>query len=417
MKKSKLITMIISLLAAFLLWVYVVTIVNPEGEITLSDIPVSFSGEEVLREDQGFVITEGKDVTVTAHFSGKNSDLKKLEQYQEEIVAVVDVSKVRSAKEYTLSYDLTLPNSVQQSAVTVFDRRPSTVSFTVQRLVSKSVEVVGDFSRVEIAEDYMLDSRSFDYETVTVEGPEDIVSTIQCAQVEMSRTNLDKSVTETLSFTLLDENGNAVDTSMLTTNTDRIEVTLNVVKYKTVPLDVEFIDGGGATGKDVSYEIDPPTITLSGDSTVLDALNKIVLGNIDLASIKNSTEVKPFAIVIPDGAKNVSGEEQASVTIRIKNKETAVIRATNIAFINTPEGYTPNSVTQLVQVTVRASASDIDKISSSSLRVVADMTGCTQAGTYQVPVTIYIDGYPDAGVVGEYSIAVTLTRTEPTEND
>ena len=417
MKKSKLITMIISLLAAFLLWVYVVTIVNPEGEITLSDIPVSFSGEEVLREDQGFVITEGKDVTVTAHFSGKNSDLKKLEQYQEEIVAVVDVSKVRSAKEYTLSYDLTLPNSVQQSAVTVFDRRPSTVSFTVQRLVSKSVEVVGDFSRVEIAEDYMLDSRSFDYETVTVEGPEDIVSTIQCAQVEMSRTNLDKSVTETLSFTLLDENGNAVDTSMLTTNTDRIEVTLNVVKYKTVPLDVECIDGGGATGKDVSYEIDPPTITLSGDSTVLDTLNKIVLGNIDLASIKNSTEVKPFAIVIPDGAKNVSGEEQASVTIRIKNKETAVIRATNIAFINTPEGYTPNSVTQLVQVTVRASASDIDKISSSSLRVVADMTGCTQAGTYQVPVTIYIDGYPDAGVVGEYSIAVTMTRTEPTEND
>ena len=224
-------------------------------------------------------------------------------------------------------------------------------------------------------------------------------------------------MTETLSFTLLDENGNAVDTSMLTTNTDRIEVTLNVVKYKTVPLDVEFIDGGGATGKDVSYEIDPPTITLSGDSTVLDTLNKIVLGNIDLASIKNSTEVKSFAIVIPDGAKNVSGEEQASVTIRIKNKETAVIRATNIAFINTPEGYTPNSVTQLVQVTVRASASDIDKISSSSLRVVADMTGCTQAGTYQVPVTIYIDGYPDAGVVGEYSIAVTLTRTEPTEND
>lgn len=417
MKKSKLITMIISLLAAFLLWVYVVTIVNPEGEITLSDIPVSFSGEEVLREDQGFVITEGKDVTVTAHFSGKNSDLKKLEQFQEEIVAVVDVSKVRSAKEYTLSYDLTLPNSVQQSAVTIFDRRPSTVSFTVQRLVSKPVEVVGDFSRVEIAEDYMLDSRSFDYETVTVEGPEDIVSTIQCAQVEMSRTNLDKSVTETLSFTLLDENGNAVDTSMLTTNTDMIEVTLNVVKHKTVPLDVEFIDGGGATAKDVSYEIDPPTITLSGDSTVLDALNKIVLGNIDLASIKNSTEVKPFAIVIPDGAKNVSGEEQASVTIRIKNKETAVIRATNIAFINTPEGYTPNSVTQLVQVTVRASASDIDKISSSSLRVVADMSGCTQAGTYQVPVTIYIDGYPDAGVIGEYFIAVTLTKTEPTEND
>ena len=416
MKKSKLITMIISLLAAFLLWVYVVTIVNPERDATLTDIPVSFSGEEVLREDQGLVITEGKDITVTAHFSGKNADLKKLEENRDEIVAVVDVSKVRSAKEYTLSYELTLPNSVQQSAITTFDRRPSTISFTVQRLVSKSVEVVGDFSGVEIADGYMLDSRSFDYETVMVEGPEDVVGAIKCAQVAMSRTKLDKSVTDSLQFTLLDDNGEPVDTSMLTTNTDTIEVTLNVVKHKSVPLDVEFIDGGGATSKDVSYEIDPSSITISGDSTVLDGLNKIVLGNIDLASIKNSNEVLPFSIVIPDGAKNVSGEEQATVTIRIKNKETAVIRATNIAFINTPDGYTPNSVTQLVQVTVRASASDITKISSSSLRVVADMSDCTQAGTYQVPVTIYIDGYPDAGVIGEYSIAVTLTKTESSEN-
>ena len=45
------------------------------------------------------------------------------------------------------------------------------------------------------------------------------------------------------------------------------------------------------------------------------------------------------------------------------------------------------------------------------------MTGCTQAGTYQVPVTVYIDGYPDAGVIGEYSIAVTLTKSEPVDND
>lgn len=417
MKKSNLITMIISLLAAILLWVYVVTIVNPEGDTTITGIPVSFSGEEVLREDQGLVITEGKDVTVTAHFSGKNSDLKKLEQNQEEIVAVVDVSKVRSAKEYTIAYDLTLPNSVQQSAVTIYDRKPSTVSFTVQRLVSKPVEVVGDFSGVEIADGYMLDSRAFDYETITVEGPEEVVNTIACAQVSMSRTNLDKTVTETLQFTLLDENGEPVDTEMLTTNTDVVEVTLNVIKHKSVPLDVEFIDGGGATAKDVSYEIDPQSITLAGDSTVLDALNKIVLGNIDLASIKNSSEVLLFPIIIPDGAQNVSGEEQATVTICIKNKETAVIRATNIAFINTPDGFTPSSMTQLVQVTVRASVSDINNISSSSLRVVADMTGCTQAGTYQVPVTVYIDGYPDAGVIGEYSIAVTLTKSEPVGND
>ena len=38
MKKSKLITMAISLLAAICLWIYVVTVVNPEGTTTISNI-------------------------------------------------------------------------------------------------------------------------------------------------------------------------------------------------------------------------------------------------------------------------------------------------------------------------------------------------------------------------------------------
>ena len=113
MKRSKLITMAISLLAAICLWAYVVTVVNPDGDTIISGIPVTFSGQEVLREDQQLVIKGDYTDMVSVHFYGKNTDLKKLEQYKDEISAVVDVSKVRSAKEYQLTYQLTLPNAVQ----------------------------------------------------------------------------------------------------------------------------------------------------------------------------------------------------------------------------------------------------------------------------------------------------------------
>lgn len=93
MKKSKLITMAISLLAAICLWIYVVTVVNPEGTTTISNIPVTFSGAEVLREDQGLVLSGDYQDMVTVSFTGKNSDMKKLEQNKEEISAVVDVSR------------------------------------------------------------------------------------------------------------------------------------------------------------------------------------------------------------------------------------------------------------------------------------------------------------------------------------
>ncbi|MEI3132073.1 MAG: hypothetical protein V8S92_07455 [Oscillospiraceae bacterium] len=48
-----------------------------------------------------------------------------------------------------------------------------------------------------------LESTSFDYDTVTVEGPESVVSTISCAQIVMSRTNVDKNITESVDYTLV----------------------------------------------------------------------------------------------------------------------------------------------------------------------------------------------------------------------
>lgn len=136
--------MAISLLAAICLWAYVVTVVNPDGDTIISGIPVTFSGQEVLREDQQLVIKGDYTDMVSVHFYGKNTDLKKLEQYKDEISAVVDVSKVRSAKEYQLTYQLTLPNAVQASAVQDTDRNPSVITIQVEKLARREIEVQGD---------------------------------------------------------------------------------------------------------------------------------------------------------------------------------------------------------------------------------------------------------------------------------
>ena len=47
--KSKLFSLIVSILAAMCLWVYVMTVVNPDVDLTIGNIPVTFSGAEVLR--------------------------------------------------------------------------------------------------------------------------------------------------------------------------------------------------------------------------------------------------------------------------------------------------------------------------------------------------------------------------------
>ena len=412
MKKSKLITMAISLLAAICLWIYVVTVVNPEGTTTISNIPVTFSGAEVLREDQGLVLSGDYQDMVTVSFTGKNSDMKKLEQNKDEISAVVDVSKIRSTRDYTLSYDLLLPDAVPDSAVTITDRTPGNITVHVEKLVKKPVPVKGDFSQVEVADGYMLDSTTFDYDTVTVEGAESVVDQIEYALISMNRTNVDKTISEQLDYTLVDANGEAVDTSELTMDVQAIDVTLTVVMYKEVQLDVKFIDGGGATSSDVSYTIDPETITLSGDATALEGVNTILLDNIDLSAIMKNEDTVLRQIIIPNNATNVSGEQEAKITLRIKNKEISTIRSSNITFTGVTEGLEAKSIAQQLQVTYRASSEDVKRISANNVRIVADMTEFTQPGTYQVPVKVYFDGFSGAGVIGDYTVAVTLSRIE-----
>ena len=408
--KSKLFSLIVSVLAAMCLWVYVMTVVNPDVDLVIGNIPVTFSGAEVLQEDHGLVITGDYQEFVSVHFYGKNADLKTLDQHKDEIKAVVDVSKVRSTKEYTMTYDITLPSAVSASSITRADKNPPNITFTVERQIRKSVEVKGDFSNVRIAEGFMLDSTSFDYDSITVEGPESIVGTIDCAQVTLDRSNVDKTITETVSYVLLDKDGNQVDTSELPLSADAIDVKMKIVKYKVVPLEGEFIDGGGAKAEtDVTYTADIQAVTLSGDVTVLDGLNSIQLEPIDLSTLSSNDEPITRTILIPNDMKNVSGQEEVSIHVIIHGKQIKTLRTTNIVFIGVDEEkFKATSLSQQVQVTIRADASDAQKILAGNIRIVADMSGYTQEGTYQVPVSVYVDGYDSAGAIGQYSIAANL---------
>ena len=404
--KSKLLSFSIALLASICLWMYVVSVVNPEGSKSIYGIPVTFAGEEELREDQSLIITEGSDTTVTLKLNGKRSALNKLES--ENISVVVDVSRIRKAGDFNMSFNIVYPSGVSESDLSEQDRIPGTVSFSVEPLVTKIIEVKGIFDG-NVAEGYMADPMTFDYGEIAIEGPEAQVQSVSYAQVILSRTNLDKTVTTSLPYSLIDEEGNLVVSDEITSDVEEIEVTLPILKYKDIPLTVKFLNGGGATSDDVTCDIDPLVITVAGDPALLDSVNQISLGNIDLGDIVSELQTT-LPITIPDGLKNVSGDEEADVSVKIRGLESKTVRASNIRITGEPDGYTAISITQMLQVTVRAPSSEIGRISADNLRVVADLTEAelTKEGSYTVPVTIYIDGFEKAGVIGDYTIVVSL---------
>ena len=153
-------------------------------------------------------------------------------------------------------------------------------------------------------------------------------------------------------------------------------------------------------------------LTAGVPAAELSGVNTILLDNIDLSAIMKNEDTVLRQIIIPNNATNVSGEQEAKITLRIKNKEISTIRSSNITFTGVTEGLEAKSIAQQLQVTYRASSEDVKKISANNVRIVADMTEFTQPGTYQVPVEVYFDGFSGAGVIGDYTVAVTLSRIE-----
>ena len=72
--KNKLLSFLLALVAAFGLWLYVITTVSPNSTATYFDIPVVMENEAVLNE-RGLMITNVSAKSVTMRLSGNRSDL------------------------------------------------------------------------------------------------------------------------------------------------------------------------------------------------------------------------------------------------------------------------------------------------------------------------------------------------------
>ena len=74
----KLITMLVSLLAAVLLWLYVVTSVAPQANKRVSGIPVTIDEGNNTFEDRGLIVTAQDISTVSLELTSSRSNLSKL---------------------------------------------------------------------------------------------------------------------------------------------------------------------------------------------------------------------------------------------------------------------------------------------------------------------------------------------------
>lgn len=418
MQDKKWLSVLLALVVSVGLWAYVVTVENPVGERTLSNVPVAFVGEDVLREDYDLLITQNNvPAGVSLTFNGKLADLNKLTENKSDIVVNIDVSNLRNAGEYPFSfdiYDVKLPVSVSAQSLSMNYVSPNQITIALEDLDERSVPVKV-LTEVDILEGYTADRLVQNYSEIIIEGPVASVDRVSYAQAILKRENVDQTITTNLTYQLMDENGEMIDDPKIMSKVTEIEVTLPILMYKDVPLEIPVIEGGGAGVSDTVIDISPKKVRLSAEPKVLEGIQSIKLSALDLSSLMTNKENVTRMITVPEDCTNLSGEQEAVVSVQIKNKSIRQMRisSNHFSFIGVPSTLEATARTSVLPITIRANEGDIDLIMEDNVRVVIDFSNVTLTQTVTsmtMPAKIYIDGFEGAGVIGEteYTIVVDL---------
>ena len=406
LKDRKWAYVLLSVFLAVILWLYVRAEKDPVSDARIRNIPVQITGSSVL-SSKGLTVAGLSSDRVSTTLQAPASVLSDISR--KNITATIDVSRIDEAGEHTLSYNIVLPTNVNTDGVVIQEKEPETITVTVEKLYTSTLPIEFRFEG-SVAKGYQAGTPTIDPVNVTISGAVEQVNRVARAVVVLEAKDLKEQYTGDLPIRLLDANGDELKDLEVELSSETAYVVYPIVVVKEIPLTVNIIAGGGATQENISEPlIVPSKITVAGTQEDIDHLTEISLGSIDLSKVVGTSNFT-FTIDLDPSLENVTGITEAKVTVTVSGLETRSFEVGNIKLQNIPRGYSAKADTEAKTVYVRGTSDELAMIDSSQLRIVADLKEVTGSGTYTIPVRVYLDAGTEVGVIGDYSIVVSVTR-------
>ncbi len=400
--KNKIVYALLSLLIAFGLWAYVITVVSPESEETFHNVPIAFDEEAILR-DNGLMIVSGRDSTVTVRLKGNRTDLNDLKT--SDITIRADLSRIEEPGKTELSYTVEVQGNSE--AYDVVDQNPKKVTLEIAQWTTKDVDIQVNYTG-SVPADYVADTDSveLDHQKVTLTGPVEVLEQITQAVISVDLTNKSQTISESYRITLCDAQGKPVDAGLVQVSIAEVKLTLRILRVKEVELVLDVTYGGGATMATTQITLDPKTIKVAGSEKLLDGLDTLTVGTVNLGELGEG-KVLTFAINLPEGVENITGITEVSANIQFPGLKTKTVKVTRI----TPIGDANTTVTLLrkdLDIIVRGTAEQIDRLTDANVQIRVDCTGAELGeGKFKVQVLFDI-GFENMGAVGSYYMHATI---------
>lgn len=400
-KKHNVISKLVCVALAFLLWIYVAQTDSAETQSTFSGVTVYLDNTSVLESESSLYVYSGYGSLVDVTVVGRKNVIR--DYTADDIRVSADLSGIKNAGEHSVRLRVSLPNGLTLASLSA-----DTVTVHVDEKITKNIDVTAKLVSGTVAENYQLGELSPKYPTVTVSGPRTVIDDISGALIRLDLGAVTESMTATRAIELVSASGSDIDMRYLTMSRSEMEVYVPLYTTKKLPLTVN--TKYGYLNKDNSkITVSPESVTVKGDPNVLAGLESLTVDTIDEKALVSGDSIRMVNVLPPDG-------------VEIEDKTTAaVVRVEHIGTVT--KSYTVSSFTvkgasdlkydiktESVTVTLRGTLSDLGKITERDITASVDLTEYANSEVSgSITETLEISVASDTVYeVGEYTVQVQI---------
>ena len=274
----------LSVLGAIVAWMVVTIIVQPGTSNTIYNVPVDYTYDSAAYTSRGLSIVSAEDKTVNLKISGDGYTIGGLTA--SDFVVYPDFSSVRDSGEKTLRLLVRGANGLLNGVTVTMEGNDNTVDVVFDVVEEKTLPVTITTNYLTIADGYILYSTDVSKENITLSGPSSELDKVATCTAEVTYSGeLTESITLNTPLRFYTSGGKEVKFEYTELEENSVDVTLQVYKMATLPVDVNFINAPRDFDDSVLvYALSRKQLKVAGPAAKIDMLSTLPIGNIDLST-------------------------------------------------------------------------------------------------------------------------------------
>lgn len=401
-------SLILALFCGFVAWTVVAVYVDPQGSVTVQDVPINYANSASAYTSQGLDIVEKPSIeTVDVRVDGNSTIIGNITN--SDIMVYPSYAGVSGAGRVTLRLQARLVNTTDfPGDIECTVESPRTIEVVFDEVSEKTLAITVDASAVSVAEGYMLNRSAAVPAEITLRGPTSELDQIASVVATVSSdAELSDTTTVPATLELRDENGEVYTPQYTTMDSETANVTLTVYQVRELPLAVDFI--GTPTNFDtrsLRYTLSQDTLRVAGPARTISALEELTVTNFDLSQEFELGRDYQRLVELPSGIVSLDGVTSVTLSFDTSDMGSTTLNISNISAINVPSNYEVEILSSMVSgVTLYGPAEEVEALSADSVVAQIDCQSVNlTVGQQTIPVTIQIPSSSRIFATGSYTV-------------